>query len=93
VEHLQAQIEVEKARARDDLAEPVKKEVKLAPGKGKKLENGPHEPTSEKLKKAIIKTYKQVGGEPDSSIDPISMLTFVEKTLEAATIKLVSTLT
>lgn len=79
---MQAQIEVEKARARDDLAEPVKKEMKIQPGaKGKKLDNGPREPTPEELKKAIMKTYKEVGGEPDSSMDPISMLTFVEKTL------------
>eukprot|EP01043_Picozoa_sp_COSAG02_P031691 COSAG02_NODE_2081_length_9898_cov_45.797539_1_plen_504_part_10 len=88
IEHLQAQIEVERTRAKEDLAEPEVKTVKVE-GK-KKKPTGPREPTPEELKKAIMKTYKAVGEEPDSSMDPISMLTFVEKKLEWALIKLES---
>lgn len=87
IEHLQAQIEVEKTRAKEDLAEPEVKPVKI--DKNKKP-TGPQEPTAEELKKAIMKAYKAVGDEPDSSMDPVSMLTFVEKKLEWALIKLES---
>lgn len=88
IEHLQAQIEVEKTRAKEDLAEPGTKSVKV--GSKAKKSAGPREPTPDELKKAIMKTYKSVGQEPDSSMDPISMLTFVEKKLEWALIKLES---
>jgi hypothetical protein len=56
IEHLQAQIEVEKTRAKEDLAEPEVKVVKVE-GK-KKKDTGPREPTPEELKKAIMKTCR-----------------------------------
>ena len=77
---------MEKTRAKEDLAEPEVKVVKVE-GK-KKKDTGPREPTPEELRKAIMKTYREVGGEPDSSMGLIAMLTFVEKTLESAMIKL-----